>query len=358
MMQQGPMISTRLNPTQVQMRGPLPLAGGDGQDAWLEEGEEAVATLNEEEAKGAWLAKLTHPSWGAVATAVTNVHSDVGHAAGDQKEAAKADMLMWTQASKALVDIARTEKAKAVRPTKMDGPSWDAVVAAVLEVALGGKVARGKKVALAQQAVTSLAKKDKDTAMNELLGNSLEAKEAWLSRMDAPTWAALAEAVSEVVSFVNAPAGDDEPVKEAAKEAWLERVDAATWAEAAPAINTIAHEEKAKEAWLAKIAEAIVPVVAAGALAPGAKAWRTEGDAGAGEQIFSGNCAALHTGVQNIIQAEETRDDGFDEAAVMQQTHKDIMSAYDDKNFIPNFAEDDIKNVATYVISMAQEGWD
>jgi len=104
-------------------------------------------------------------------------------------------------------------------------------------------------------------------------------------------------------------------------------------------------------------------VIAAGLLATGA-APAFAGDAGAGEQIFSGNCAACHAGGQNVIMPEKTLeqaaleeylDGGANEAAVMKQVTNG-------KNAMPAFggrlSDTDIQNVATYVISTAKEGWD
>merc|ERR1712039_662496 len=88
------------------------------------------------------------------------------------------------------------------------------------------------------------------------------------------------------------------------------------------------------------------------------------GDAGAGESVFSGNCAACHAGGQNVIMPEKTLqqdaleeylDGGFNEAAVVKQVTNG-------KNAMPAFggrlSDDDIANVATYVISTAKAGWD
>merc|ERR1711972_419372 len=107
----------------------------------------------------------------------------------------------------------------------------------------------------------------------------------------------------------------------------------------------------------------VAPIVAAGVLAASA-APAFAADAGAGEQIFSGNCAACHAGGQNVIMPEKTLeqsaleeylDGGFNEAAVVKQVTNG-------KNAMPAFggrlSDDDIANVATYVISTAKAGWD
>ena len=88
------------------------------------------------------------------------------------------------------------------------------------------------------------------------------------------------------------------------------------------------------------------------------------GDAGAGENIFSGNCAACHAGGQNVIMPEKTLekaaleeylDGGFNEAAVRKQVTNG-------KNAMPAFggrlSDDDIANVAAYVISSSSAGWE
>ena len=88
------------------------------------------------------------------------------------------------------------------------------------------------------------------------------------------------------------------------------------------------------------------------------------GDAAAGEAVFSGNCAACHAGGQNVIMPEKTLekaaleeylDGGFNEKAVMKQVTNG-------KNAMPAFggrlSDDDIANVAAYVISTASAGWE
>jgi len=178
-------------------------------------------------------------------------------------------------------------------------------------------------------------------------------KSAWLANMDAATWDAVAKTVSEVALGTNPAVGD----------LVSEGVDVPMWASAATSLNNIAREEKAKEAWHAKIAKAIAPVLAAGVLATSAEP-AFAGDAAAGEAIFSGNCAACHAGGQNVIMPEKTLeqsaleeylDGGANEAAVIKQVTNG-------KNAMPSFAaklsETDIQNVATYVISTAKEGWD
>ena len=88
------------------------------------------------------------------------------------------------------------------------------------------------------------------------------------------------------------------------------------------------------------------------------------GNAAAGESVFSGNCAACHAGGQNVIMPDKTLeksaleeylDGGFNEKAVMKQVTNG-------KNAMPAFggrlSDEDIANVAAYVISSSSAGWD
>merc|ERR1719343_872288 len=88
------------------------------------------------------------------------------------------------------------------------------------------------------------------------------------------------------------------------------------------------------------------------------------GDVGAGEKIFDANCAACHAGGQNVIMPEKTLEKdalesylagGRNEAAVRTQVTNG-------KNAMPAFggrlSEEDIANVASYVIKTSESGWD
>jgi len=88
------------------------------------------------------------------------------------------------------------------------------------------------------------------------------------------------------------------------------------------------------------------------------------GDREAGEKVFAANCAACHAGGQNVIMPEKTLEkDALDtylyggrtEAAVIKQVTNG-------KNAMPAFGgrlgEENIANVASYVISMSEAGWD
>jgi len=88
------------------------------------------------------------------------------------------------------------------------------------------------------------------------------------------------------------------------------------------------------------------------------------GDVGEGQKVFDANCAACHAGGQNVIVAEKTLEKaaldqylagGRSEASI-------IMQATNGKNAMPAFgdrlSEDEIKNVASYVIATSEKGWD
>lgn len=142
------------------------------------------------------------------------------------------------------------------------------------------------------------------------------------------------------------------------------------------------------------LAELALPVLAAGVLAVGAPVAAFAADAAAGQQIFDGNCAACHAGGQNVIVPEKTLekdvrratqfcarmhnrqrspqrlsacrrrgpqalkeylDGGFKPESVIKQVTNG-------KNAMPAFggrlSDDDIANVAAYVISTSSAGWE
>ncbi|KAL3810767.1 hypothetical protein ACHAXA_001592 [Cyclostephanos tholiformis] len=88
------------------------------------------------------------------------------------------------------------------------------------------------------------------------------------------------------------------------------------------------------------------------------------GDVGAGEQVFNANCAACHAGGQNVIMPDKT----LEKAALEQylaggRNEKAVMTQVTNgKNAMPAFggrlSEDDIANVASYVIATSEAGWD
>lgn len=106
-------------------------------------------------------------------------------------------------------------------------------------------------------------------------------------------------------------------------------------------------------------AGAVAAAIAASAASPA-----FAGDVAAGEQVFNANCAACHAGGQNVIMPDKTLEKdaleqylsgGRNEAAVAKQVTNG-------KNAMPAFGgrlgEDEIANVASYVIATSEAGWD
>ena len=118
-----------------------------------------------------------------------------------------------------------------------------------------------------------------DDAACDVLSKEEEVKKAWLARLDAPTWGAVAAAVTTVAAGVSAPsAAPTTATEEEAKRAWLAKLDAPTWGTAAStlmdvagdsaltaeltekcdegddlACDALSKEEEAKKAWLARL---------------------------------------------------------------------------------------------------------
>jgi cytochrome c6 len=83
-----------------------------------------------------------------------------------------------------------------------------------------------------------------------------------------------------------------------------------------------------------------------------------------GESVFQGNCAACHAGGQNSVQVEKTLEltslksylanfNGDESAIVTQVTNgKNAMPAFGGR-----LEDDEIADVAAYVLSKAKGGW-
>mmetsp|Transcript_45462 Transcript_45462/g.98975 ORF Transcript_45462/g.98975 Transcript_45462/m.98975 type:complete len:134 (-) Transcript_45462:383-784(-) len=103
-----------------------------------------------------------------------------------------------------------------------------------------------------------------------------------------------------------------------------------------------------------------VPAIAAGVLAAGPA---FAADMAAGEQVFSGNCAACHAGGMNVIMPEKTlQQDALEEYLEGGANVKAVVyQVTNGKNAMPAFggrlSDEDIENVATYVITTAKNGW-
>ena len=111
------------------------------------------------------------------------------------------------------------------------------------------------------------------------------------------------------------------------------------------------------------LAAAVAPAAAAAVLASTALP-ACAGDMDLGEAVFAGNCAPCHRGGRNIIVPDKTLQlealqeyllGGANEEAVVKQVSNG-------KNAMPAFggrlSEDDISNVAAYVIATSESGWD
>mmetsp|Transcript_31313 Transcript_31313/g.75686 ORF Transcript_31313/g.75686 Transcript_31313/m.75686 type:complete len:138 (+) Transcript_31313:100-513(+) len=88
------------------------------------------------------------------------------------------------------------------------------------------------------------------------------------------------------------------------------------------------------------------------------------GDVGAGEQVFNANCAACHAGGQNVIMPEKTLEkDALESYLAGGRNEKAVMTQVTNgKNAMPAFggrlSDEDIANVASYVITTSEAGWD
>ncbi|MGL5194882.1 MAG: cytochrome c6 PetJ [Chroococcales cyanobacterium] len=85
------------------------------------------------------------------------------------------------------------------------------------------------------------------------------------------------------------------------------------------------------------------------------------GDAASGAKIFSANCAACHAGGNNVIMANKTLKKEALEQYGMNSIDAIITQVKKGKNAMPNFlgrlTEDQIEDVATYVLEQAEKGW-
>jgi len=84
-------------------------------------------------------------------------------------------------------------------------------------------------------------------------------------------------------------------------------------------------------------------------------------DLAAGEQVFSANCAACHSGGNNAIMPEKTlKKDALEENS-MNSVAAITTQVTNGKNAMPAFggrlADEDIENVANYVLSQSEKGW-
>ena len=85
-------------------------------------------------------------------------------------------------------------------------------------------------------------------------------------------------------------------------------------------------------------------------------------DLQAGEQIFSANCSACHAGGNNAIMPAKTLQKDALEEYGMNSITAITTQVKNGKNAMPAFggklAEEDIDNVANYVLSQSEQGWE
>mmetsp|Transcript_20527 Transcript_20527/g.44677 ORF Transcript_20527/g.44677 Transcript_20527/m.44677 type:complete len:132 (+) Transcript_20527:145-540(+) len=109
----------------------------------------------------------------------------------------------------------------------------------------------------------------------------------------------------------------------------------------------------------------IAKAATAGAVAFGvAVAPAVAGNVEAGELVFNANCAACHAGGQNVIMPDKTLEkEALEKYLTGGRNEKAIMyQVTNGKNAMPAFggrlSDEDIADVATYVITNSEEGWD
>lgn len=81
-----------------------------------------------------------------------------------------------------------------------------------------------------------------------------------------------------------------------------------------------------------------------------------------GEKIFSANCTACHTGGNNVIMPEKTlKKDALKENG-MNNVDAIEYQVTNGKNAMPAFggrlSDGEIEDVANYVLSQSEKGWD
>lgn len=85
------------------------------------------------------------------------------------------------------------------------------------------------------------------------------------------------------------------------------------------------------------------------------------GDAASGAKIFSANCAACHAGGNNVIMAQKTLKKEALEKFGMNSLDAIKTQVKNGKNAMPAFggrlSDDQIEDVATYVLGQSEKGW-
>lgn len=81
----------------------------------------------------------------------------------------------------------------------------------------------------------------------------------------------------------------------------------------------------------------------------------------AGEEIFSSNCAACHAGGENVIMSDKTLEKDVLAENSMNSVKAITTQVTNGKSAMPAFggrlSEEDIDNVANYVLNKSELGW-
>lgn len=84
-------------------------------------------------------------------------------------------------------------------------------------------------------------------------------------------------------------------------------------------------------------------------------------DTASGAKIFSANCAACHTGGRNIVAAAKTLKKEALEKYQMNSFDAIVHQVQNGKNAMPAFKnrlkDQQIEDVASYVLEQAEKGW-
>ena len=129
------------------------------------------------------------------------------------------------------------EAAKQAWLARLDAPTWSKAATTVAGISA---TALSTPDGMEEDCIAGI-----ETAC-DMIAHEEAAKQAWLAKLDAPTWGAVAAAVTEVAAAVNVESG--QPGEEQAKKAWLSRLDAPTWGAAASTLVEVAGDAVNTEA--------------------------------------------------------------------------------------------------------------
>merc|ERR1719482_1621539 len=214
------------------------------------------------------MAKLDAPTWGKAAATVASAAAEAAQMAEMTAACDEGDEVAFD-------NLSREEEAKRAWLSKMDVPTWGAAAAAVSAVASeasAGSASSAQEIAIRMYAQMAL---EFDAPLNVFatparkiaalaVGGSQEvAKQAWLEKLDAPTWskaaAALARVASDAAQMADMTAAYDRgdqlasdhvshfSQEEEAKRAWMAKLDVPTWGQAAAAVSAVAEAAQITE---------------------------------------------------------------------------------------------------------------